>query len=73
MDVELFLSYDEAMKAAIAWCEAMARDVVVLKSVGKISKGAAQYDDLVAQIVGNGCTDGFSSRVGCEIYQKYVL
>lgn len=73
MDVQLFLSYDAAMKAAVAWCEAMAKRVEVLESVGEISKAAAQYGDLVAQIVGNGCTDGFSRRVGCEIYQKYVL
>lgn len=73
MDVQLYLSYDAAMKAAIAWCEAMAKRVEVLESVGEISKAAAQYGDLVAQIVGNGCTDGFCRRVGCEIYQKYVL
>lgn len=73
MDVQLFLSYDAAMKAAVTWCNAMAKRVEVLESVGEISKAAAQYGDLVAQIVGNECTDGFSKRIGCEIYQKYVL
>lgn len=72
-DVQLFLSYDAAMKAAIAWCGAMAKRVEVLESVGEISKAAAQCDDLVAQIVGDCCTDGFCRRIGCEIYQKYAL
>lgn len=73
MDVQLFLSYDAAMKAALAWCHATAKRVEVCESLGEISRAAAQYSDMVAQIVGNECTDGFSKRIGCEIYQKYVL
>jgi hypothetical protein len=72
-DVQLFLSYDAAMKAALAWCHATAKRVEVCESLGEISRASAQYGDLVAQIVGNECTDRFSKRIGCEIYQKYVL
>lgn len=72
-DVRLFFSYDSALKDALAWCNACARDVETVMSLGEISKPSAQYADIVAQIVGYRCFDKAVRRVSVEILQKYVL
>lgn len=72
-DIELFSSYDDAKLYALSWCELMAREVSTYRDSGELSEAERQCDDLVMWCVGRDCYDRMYSRVGCEIYQKYVL
>lgn len=73
MDVRLFFDYAKALEDAKAWCECFADDVEILSDCGELSRAAANYDDLCAQVVGCRCSVPFYTRVGAEVYQKYIL
>ena len=72
-DILLFDNYDVASKSALQWCERFAKSVSTLCDIGELPESACQIDNLVMQCVGQNCFDVSYMRVGCEIYQKYVL
>lgn len=72
-DIMLFGSYEAAKEHALTWCGRMARRVSLLCDCGELSAAACQCDYLVLQCVGHECYDNWCVRVGCEVYQKYVL
>lgn len=72
-DIMLFGSYEAAKAHALTWCGRLARRVSTLCDCGELSAAACQCDNLVMQCVGRECHDNMYVRVGCEVYQKYVL